>query len=169
MGHPSCNAVIDEQTGDTLKYRHLLRIPAKALWTTALANDLGKLAQGVGTRVKGTNTIRYIPRLAVPQGKKVTYARIVAALRPHKKMKHRVQVTVSRDKLEYTGNASTQKASLTTTKCLLNSTLSTDGAKFMTADIKDYYYGTKMPIFEYMHMSLKDKPDEIIAQYKLLT
>ena len=150
--------------GDTLEYIHLLRTPAKALWTRALANDLGKLAQGVGTRVKGNNMIRYTPRAAVPKGRKVTYARIVTALQPHKKVKHRVRVTVGREKLEYTGNASTQTASLTTKKYLLKSTLSTDGAKFMTADIEDYYYGTLLPVFEYMRMSLRDIPDEIIAQ-----
>ena len=46
------------------------------------------------------------------------------------------------NKLDYTGFTATQTASLTTTKCLINSTLSTDKAKFMSIDIKDYYYGT---------------------------
>jgi hypothetical protein len=38
----------------------------------------------------------------------------------------------------------------------------------MTADIEDYYYGTVMPEFEYMRMSLKDIPEEIVTQYDLL-
>ena len=61
-----------------------------------------------------------------------------------------------------------QTASSTPIKCLLNSTLSTDGAKFMIPDIGDYCYGTKTLIFEYTRMSLKDIPDKIIAQYKQL-
>ena len=53
LGESACNSVVDAATGDTLEYRHLLRTPYKALWTRALATDLGKLAQGVSTRVKG--------------------------------------------------------------------------------------------------------------------
>ena len=163
-----CNAVIDEATGISQEYRHLLRTPAKKVWETALANDLGRLAQGVGTRMpKGNSTIRFVARKAVPQHKKVTYARLVAELRPHKKEVHRVRVTVGGDRLDYTGITATQTASLTTTKCLINSTLSTKNAKFMSVDIKDYYYGTIMTEFEYMRMALRDIPNEIIQQYNL--
>ena len=165
-----CNSVIDEVSGSALEYRHLIHTPAKNLWKRALANDLGMLAQGVGTRIKnGTNTIRFIPRHAIPDGRKVTYARLVASLRPHKKEVHRVRVTVGGDRLEYNGITSTQTASINTTKCLVNSTLSTREAKFMSADIKEYYYGTRLKIFEYMRMALKDIPEEIIEQYDLPT
>ena len=81
-----CNSVIDEVSGSALDYRHLLHNPAKHLWKRALANYMGMLAQGVGTRIKkGTNTIRFIPRHVIPNGRKVIYARLVASLRPHKK------------------------------------------------------------------------------------
>ena len=163
LSDATCNLVVDENAGATLEYRHLLCTPAIALWTSALANNLGKLAQGVSTRVKGTNTICFTPLSDVPQGKKVTYPRIAASLRPHKMVKYRVRVTVGGDKLEYTGNASTQTASLTTTKCLTNSTLSTKNARFMSANVEDYYYGTEIPTFEYMCIPLRDIPDEIIV------
>ena len=167
-GVNSCNAVVDEATGDAQEYRHLMRTPARKVWETSLANDLGRLAQGVGTRMPtGNSTIRFVSRQTVPAHKKVTYARLVAELRPHKKEVHRVRVTVGGDKLEYTGITATQTASLTTTKCLINSTLSTDRAKFMSVDIKDYYYGTILSDFEYMRMALKDISDEIIVQYNL--
>ena len=123
------------------------------------------LAQGVGTRMKkGTNTIRFIPRSKVPSGRKVTYPRLVASLRLHKKEQNRVQVTIGGDRLDFEGPTSTQTASLITTKCLVNSILSTRGAKFMTADIDRYYYGTPLAIFEYMRMALPDIPDEIVTQ-----
>ena len=37
-------------------------------------------------------------------------------------------------------------------KILLNSVLSTEGAKFMTIDIKDFYLNTPMERYEYMRM-----------------
>ena len=57
------------------------------------------------------------------------------------------------DRLDFPGATTTHCAILTTTKCLLNSTISTPGAQFMTLDIKDFYYVTaraadEVPIFE---------------------
>jgi hypothetical protein len=40
------NAIIDPETGASLEYRHLLKIPTKvAAWTHSFANELGRLAQ----------------------------------------------------------------------------------------------------------------------------
>ena len=69
--------------------------------------------------------------------------------------------------MEYTGITATQTASLTTKNLLINSTLLTERAKFMSVDIKNYYYGAILDDFEYMRMALKDIPDKIIAQYNL--
>ena len=47
-----------------------------------MVNEFGQLAKGVGTRTKtGTETIEFIKKSSVPQGKTVTYARVVAELR----------------------------------------------------------------------------------------
>ena len=84
--YQKCNSVIDEESGNALEYRNLIHTPEKHLWTRAISNDLGMFAQGVGTSMKkGTNTIRLIPREKVPKGQQVTYPRLVASLRPHKK------------------------------------------------------------------------------------
>ena len=89
------NTVIDMNTGQSLEYYHLMRGPDKDIWKTSLANDLGRLAQGVGTRMTtGTNTVFFILRSAVPVGLTVTYLRLVASIRPHKTETHRVRVTV---------------------------------------------------------------------------
>jgi hypothetical protein len=163
------NSVIDELTGQALKYRHLSKGPNAELWRQALANDLGRLAQGVGTRMPtGTNTIFFIKRHLVPIGRKITYGRLVSSIRPTKDEVHRVRVTVGGDRLDYPGITTTQCASLTTTKCLLNSTLSTPDAKFMVLDIKNVYYGTPMDRYEYMKLPIALIPDEIIQQYTLL-
>ena len=75
------NYVLNEATGMLQDYRHLIRGPDKALWTKALANDLGQLAQGVGTRMpKGTNSIFFIPSKAIPKDRKVTYVKLVATI-----------------------------------------------------------------------------------------
>ena len=93
----------------------------------------------------GTNTVFFIAKSAIPQGLKVTYARMVASIIPTKAEVNRVCVTVGGDRLDFPGAATTHCAGLTTTKCLLNSTISTPGARFMTLDIKYFYYETAMP------------------------
>ena len=73
------------------------------------------------------------------------------------------------DCLGFPGSTTTHCASLTTTKFLLNSTISTPGSCFMNLDIKDFYYGTAMARYEYMKLALACIPDKIIEQYSLCT
>ena len=40
-------------------------------------------------------------------------------------------------------------------------------ARFITADIKDFYYGTPLQRYEYVRMDLADIPNEIVSQYNL--
>ena len=84
----------------------------------------------------GTTTVFFIEKSAIPQGRKVTYARMVTSIRPTKYEVNRFRVTVGGDRLDFPGATTTHCAGLTTTKCLLNSTISTPGAYFMTLDIK---------------------------------
>ena len=163
------NTAIDTNTGQSLEYPHLMRGPNKDIWKTILANNLGLLAQGVGTRIPtGTNTVFFIPRSAIPAGRTVTYLLLVASIRPHKTETNRVRVTIGGNRLDFPGDTTTNCASLTTTKCILNSIISTPGARFITLDIKNFYYNTTMGRYEYMKISLAILPEEIIAQYNLL-
>ena len=115
----------------------------------AFANDLGRLAQGVGTRMKsGTNTVFFVHPSKIPDSKKVTYANLVADLRPLKEEPHRVRVTIGGDKLMYEGPTATHSASLELVKTHLNSVVSTLNARYATLDIKDYFYGTPMKSYE---------------------
>ena len=84
-----------------------------------------------------TNKVFFIDKLAIPHGRKITYARMVASIRPTKLEVDRDRVTVGGYRLDFPGTATTHCARLTTTKFLLNSTISTSGAYFMTLDIKD--------------------------------
>ena len=117
----------------------------------------------------GTNTVFFIAKSAIPQGRKVTYARMVASIRPTKAEVNCVRVTVGGDRLDFPGATTTHCAGLTTTKYLLNITISTPGARFMTLDIKYFYYGTAMARYKYMKLALACILDKIIEQYSLRT
>ena len=166
------NHVYHPTTGKICTYSQLSggKVPGEnqATWTNAFANELGRLAQGVGTRVKqGTNTIVFIPKNKVPIGRKMTYGRSVTDIRPHKEETHRVRLTVGGDMLEYPHDVSTETTDLTTAKCLINSILSTEDSKGLCADVKDFYLNTTMEIYEYMKLRLETIPSEIVQQYGL--
>ena len=128
--------VINPDTGVSLEYRHLIQGPDKDIWVKAPANDFGRLAQGVKSRIPTGNSTIFINHPSeIPTHKKVTYGRLVVDIRPLKEEKYRVRITVGGDKLDFCGDASSVAASLATVKLLLNSVVSTKGAKFTTADI----------------------------------
>ena len=92
---------------------------------------------------------------------------MVATIRPPKAEVNRVRVTVGDNRLDFTGATTNHCASLTTTKCLISSTISAPDAHFMTLDIKDFYYGTPTARYEYMKLALACIPDKIVDQYDL--
>ncbi len=110
----------------------------------------------------------FIKKSDIPAGQKPTYLRIVAADRPNKERTKRIQFTVGGDCIEYPGEVSTKTAQLTTAKILLNSVISTEGARFLVIDIKDFYLNMPMEWYEYMAIPLADIPNTIIEQYNLL-
>ena len=115
----------------------------------------------------GTNTIIFVAKSSILHDQKVTYAQMVATIQPTKAEVHYVLVIVNKNRLDFPGATTTHCASLTTTKCLLNSTIYTPSARFMTLDIKDFYYGTAMARYEYMKPALTCIPDKIIDEYNL--
>ena len=163
-------AIIDEITGQPMEYRDLMKDPArKPLWQTSLANEIGRLAQGIRD-LKGTNTLHFIPKSEIPADrfKDITYARIVVAYKPDKLEKNRARITVGGDRINSLIDCGTPTADVPIIKLLWNSTLSTPKAKFFTMDISNFYLGTPMERPEYMRMPLSIMPQEIIEQYNLL-
>ena len=115
------NHVIHPDTGLICRYNKLAAglVPGQSatVWKTGLANELGRLANGVGTRMKsGTNTIRYIRREQVPRGRKVTYGNLVCDIRPNKSEVHRVRLTAGGDQIAYPGEVSTPTSDTHTAK-----------------------------------------------------
>ena len=163
-------AILDPDTGTPLSYSQLCTGPDAAAWTQSASNEFGCLTQGILPDMpSGTNTMFFIPSSALPAGHIPTYLCIVTEEHPLKKETKWVQCTVSGDRIIYPGKVSTPTADLTTVKCLLNSVISTPGAHFMTADIKDFYLNNPLDRYEYMWIYLKDIPDAIIQQYNLLS
>ena len=153
-------------TGKLAEYRELSQCSEGALWQGSNADEIGRLAQGYGT-VKGTNTIYFINVKDIPKGRKATYLRVVSAMRPEKENPRRVRWTVGGDRIDYPDDVSTKTADLTTAKLLINSTVSTPNARYMTIDLKDFYLGTPMSRYEYMRIPIDMLPEAIIDQYNL--
>ena len=145
--HEWANAIIDPDTGAAMEYRHLIKDPThRDIWVRSFANELGRLAQGVGGRETGTNTTFFIRHDQIPPDrcKDVTYGRICVDYRPQKKEPERTRLTVGGNLIDFPGDVSTPTADTTTAKLVINSTISTKGAKYMCGDIKNFYLGTPM-------------------------
>ena len=164
-------AVMDAQTGQMLNYRQLMRHPDhKGPWSLSSANEFGRLANGVGGRIKNpTNTIKFIHKHEVPRDRRkdVTYGQFVCTVRPEKAESNRTRFTVGGDRINYPGEVATPTADMLVAKLLFNSVISTKDAKFMTLDISNFYLMTPLKRPEFIRMKLSDIPDEIIREYKL--
>ena len=164
------NAVLDEDTGELMEYRALMKNPKYSkLYGQSYAKELGRLAQGIPGKVTGTNTMFFINKSEVPadRWRDITYGRVVVNYRPEKDDPYRTRLTVGGDKVNYPGNCGTPTVDLLTVKLLLNSVVSTLNAKFMTIDIKDFYLNTPMSRYEYMRLTLSDLPADFVTQYDL--
>ena len=89
--------------------------------------------------------------------------------RPLKTDPFRVRITVGGDKLPFHGDAGSPATELTKTKILLNSVISDadKGARFLSADLKDFFLATPMESPEYMKVHYKHFPQDIRDQYNL--
>jgi hypothetical protein len=164
------NAVINQDTSASMEYLQLIQDETTfPVWNKAAAKKFGRLAQGVGGRIEVSNTSFFIPHQSVPTGEIVFYGPFVVDSRPNKTETHRVLLTVGGKLIQYPGDVSTCSSDLTTSKCLWNSTISTEGAKYMCLDVNNFYLGTPMDSFEYMRIPIKIIPHEIIAEYNLLS
>jgi hypothetical protein len=91
------------------------------------------------------------------------YGSFVVDIKDHKEEKDCTRVTVGGDQIEYPGDKSTRTAGLTTAKILINSVISTPGAKLLVIDINTFYLNTPpLGRFEYMVINLSSLPQETI-------
>ncbi len=142
--------------GELLEYRHLITNQnTKATWQHLYGNKIRHLAQGMPGQNTGTNTIVFIKKNQVPHNrtKDVTYGLITCLIRPEKiEEPNQTRLVVGGDRVHYPGNAGTPTADLLTVKLLINSTISTPNAKYITTDTKDFYLNTPMARYKYMQL-----------------
>ena len=160
-------AVLDDDTGAVLEYRHLIKSEKyKSIWVHSFANELGRLFQGIRD-IPGTDTCFFIKKSQVPKHKRATYGRICCNVRLQKEEIYRTRLTVGGNLINFPGNTSTPTADLLTAKLLINSTISTPGAVFLGIDLANFYLNTPMADPEYMRLRLEIIPEEIIVKYNL--
>ena len=111
----------------------------------------------------------WIKKSQVPKRKIATYNRSVVDIRPEKAEPHRVRFTAEGNILQYTEETSTGTASIETAKLLINSTLSTKGAKFMAIDISNFYTHNDLKDYQSMRFAMNEIPQEILDEYNLET
>ena len=168
-----CAPVIHPRTGEAItQYRKLRNNPTLAeKWTTAFGREFWNLTQGdTKTGTIGENAMFVMSPEQIrkmPRDRVITYSRIVVNFRPQKSDPSRVCITSGGNLLTYPGGQSTKAGDLTTGKLLWKILLSTKNAHFMGIDIKIFYLGTPMDIFEYMKMPIHISPENIIQQYDL--
>ena len=160
-------AVMDQSTGKMMNYRQLLRHKDPTIrkaWELSSANEYRRLADGIGGRVKGTNTIKFIRKTDVPADRRqdVTYGSFLCKVRNEKKEKNRTRFTVGGDRINYPGEVATPTAEMLVAKLLFNSVISTKGARFMTADLSNFYLNTPLKRPKYIRLKLSDIPNKII-------
>ena len=160
---------IYDVSGRKQSLTNLLNGPTKEIWFKSISNEFGRLAQGNVYGVKATDTIDFIHKHEVPLAQQVTYASFVCDYRPLKSEPYRVRLVVGGDRLAYFDDAGAPAATMLETKILINSVISgaKDGARFMSVDLKDFFLATPMAQAEYMKISIKNFPQDIIDFYNL--
>jgi hypothetical protein len=122
-------------------------------------------------QVKRADTILFIPKNKALRARAidVTYGLITCLIRPKKiEEPNRTRLVVGGNRVFYPFDTVTPTANLLTVKLLINSVISTPGARFFTMDIKNFYPCTSMMRYEYMRLKLSDMLQDFIAHYHLL-
>ena len=123
----------------------------------------------MGGRIDGTNTIFFVHKNEIPQDrlKDVTYIKFVTSVCTEKDDPYRISATLGGNLIHYPDDVGTPTADLLLIKIFLNSVISSDGAKFATADLSNFYLMTPLKQPEYGRVKMMDIPDKIINKYKL--
>ena len=85
-------------------------------------------------------------------------------MRPQKDEPNRTRLTLGGNRINYAGEVGTPTAKILLVKFMLNSVVSTPGAKFMCLNISDFYLETPLKRPEYVKLKLQDIPSEIINE-----
>ena len=111
-----------------------------------------------GRTAAPTNTCFFIHKNQVPAAhfRDVTYGKFKCSVRPQKEEPNRSRLVLGGNRTNFTGEVGTPTAKILLIKIMLNSVVSTNGAKFMTIDISDFYLNTPLKRFEYVKLKMND-------------
>ena len=162
-------------TGHKETIDSLLHGPDGAIWHLSLTNEWGRCTSGLfksrtpSTTILGNNTMFFILPSEVPPGRKVTYANFVCTMRPGKAEPCRIRMTVGGDRLDAFQDVRSPAVSIVDAKLHLNSTISDakNGARYCTADLKDFFLTSDMKIYQYMRIHRRYVTPEVIAEHAL--
>jgi hypothetical protein len=171
--------VLDLASSKILKHRQLRQHPEyKDVWDTSYTNELGRLCQGVGVhpqdptrkRVDGTNTLKPMQYANIPIDRQsdIAHTRVVYEERPTKAEIERICITVGGNTIDYPGDCGTKTGSLELVKLILNSVCLCPNARFLAANLGNFYLGTPLDCKEYIRIKLSVIPQEFIDEYGLL-
>jgi hypothetical protein len=121
-------------------------------------------------QTKGKDTIFFIlwHKVLKERAKDVTYGLITCLVRPKKTEEpNRTRLVAGGDRVHYPFDTGMPTADLLTVKLLINSAISTPGARFFTMDIKNFYLCTPMSRYKYTRLKLSDMLEDVIEHYKL--
>ena len=143
-------------------FQAALDTPDREHWLRAHSEEFIRL-------IDTTQCMCFVPFSTKPADVKATYYNPQVKLKmKHGKLDYRVRGTVGGDRVPYDEPHSSYTASLSTVKLLFNAVVS-EGAEWMTIDIKDYYLGSPMEEPVYMSIPLHKIPEDIQARYSLHT
>ena len=109
------------------------------------------MAQGDNkTGQKGTHSVFVMTHKEIDVAEGGGTQMIVVDHRPQKEDPDQIRIAAGGKLITYKGSMLTCTADLTTSKLLWNSMLSTEGAKYMYIDIKNFYLMAALDYYEYM-------------------
>jgi hypothetical protein len=167
MVHPITDETISS-------YKKLMNDPATAgVWQTTFGKDFGGMAQGCNKMgQKGTNAMFVMTKAEIARalvaGKKITYKNPVVNHRPQKEDPNRIPITAGGNLIQYESELSVRTTDINSAKLHWNSVVSTDDARYMCLDIKNFYLTATLKYYKYMRIPLSYFPAWTIKQYKLL-
>jgi hypothetical protein len=157
VGHANTSIDLDT-SGDVLTLRSARKGPDAAEWQAAENAEFVKL-------IDESKAMRFIAPDLKPPNRLASYYNPQLRIKIKNGVKQfRIRGTYGGDRSDFTGDVSSQTADLQTIKILLNAAISS-GAKFMTADISDFYLGTPLDRKEYMWVSRANIPAATAAKY----
>jgi hypothetical protein len=155
--------VLNADNGNPLKWRDLARTLEADQWRKAEHEEFLRL-------IETTETMSFIRRQDIPRDRKTSYYNPQPQLKfdDDNQPMYRIRGTYGGDQSDTPADdRPAYMADMTTTKLLWNSVISTPGAKFMSADIKDFYLGTVLSRVAYMKIHRRYLPHETIQYFDI--